>query len=186
MRPQKVNNTELVKGLLNVFRSKGYDGASLNDLAVASGLQKASLYHRFPNGKKEIAAAVLKYVNEGIHEGIYEVLTNTSVSVNNRLTKVLANINVFYEEGEANCILRSMTLDSGIKLFKNDIKDGMEKWINAFTFLGKEVGFNDTKAMQEARETLIIIQGSLLVSKALGNLTPFKEALSKIENIYKQ
>jgi len=56
MRPQKVNNTELVKGLLNVFRSKGYDGASLNDLAVASGLQKASLYHRFPNGKKEIAA----------------------------------------------------------------------------------------------------------------------------------
>lgn len=185
MRPKKVNQKKLLKGLLNVFRTKGYDGASLNDLAASSGLQKASLYHRFPEGKKEIAASVINFVDENIQKKIYEVLTDTSVSVAIRVEKVLKNIDLFYEGGEAGCILRSMTLDTGIHFFENEIKGCMQKWIDAFYFLGKEIGYTETKALQYAEETLMLVQGSLLVSKGIGSLTPFNKALKKIEYLYR-
>ena len=70
MRPQKVEDQALLLGLMAVLSAKGYDGASLNELAESSGLQKASLYHRFPAGKKEITSAVLNYVNEWVKKNI--------------------------------------------------------------------------------------------------------------------
>lgn len=185
MRPQKVNSSELLQGMLNVFRSKGYEGASLNDLATSSGLQKASLYHRFPNGKKEIATAVLNYVNEGLQKDLCKILADTTTPSNKRIIKVIENINSFYDGGKATCLLRSISLNTGMELFGTEIKDNMNEWINAFTNFGKEIGFSEATALENAKETLITIQGSLVVSKGLGDYTIFKKALSKIEHIYK-
>ena len=51
MRPSKISDEKVFQGLSDVFRRKGYDGASYSDLMKATGLVKASLYHRFPGGK---------------------------------------------------------------------------------------------------------------------------------------
>ena len=40
MRPQKVLDVEILKGLTKVFRSKGYEAASLKELSEATGLKK--------------------------------------------------------------------------------------------------------------------------------------------------
>ncbi len=186
MRPQKINDLELLDGMLNVFRSKGYEGTSLNDLAISSGLQKASLYHRFPKGKKQIASAVLNYANEALHKNIYEILSNNTIPTNQRILKVIENIDSFYEGGKTACILRSISLNTGIELFGSTIKSTMEEWINAFTTFGKEIGFNEELAIENAKETLIIIQGTLVVSRGVEDITIFKRGLSKIEQIYKK
>ena len=47
-RPQSVQDQDLMQRLSCVFRDVGYDGASLSILSEATGLKKASLYHRFP------------------------------------------------------------------------------------------------------------------------------------------
>ena len=52
MRPQKVQDTEMLQGLMAVLRSRGYDGASLKELSDSTGLKKASLYHRFPERRE--------------------------------------------------------------------------------------------------------------------------------------
>ena len=44
----KVNEDELLDRLTDVFRTYGYEGASLSKISEATGLQRASLYHRFP------------------------------------------------------------------------------------------------------------------------------------------
>ena len=56
----------LMKNIAEVFASRGYDGATLANLASAAGLSKASLYHHFPGGKPEMAAALL-------HQAIQEL-----------------------------------------------------------------------------------------------------------------
>ncbi len=47
---------ELITILDDVFRRRGYEGATLSVLSRACGLGKASLYHHFPGGKDEMAA----------------------------------------------------------------------------------------------------------------------------------
>src|SRR5213595_2938683 len=52
MRPAKISDERLFQGLSDVFRRKGYDGTSYSDVMKATGLVKASRYHRFPGGKQ--------------------------------------------------------------------------------------------------------------------------------------
>ena len=82
------------------FRTKGYNGASLNDLANSSGLQKASLYHRFPGGKKDIGLAVLNFVEVWKEQNIVAVIKNKDLKPSERLSTVIKNISSIYENGE--------------------------------------------------------------------------------------
>jgi AcrR family transcriptional regulator len=68
MRPAKVSDKQLFERLTDVFRRRGYDGASYADLMKATGLVKASLYHRFPGGKEEMVGAVQSEVDRHFAE----------------------------------------------------------------------------------------------------------------------
>lgn len=184
MRPQKVNDQDLLEGLMSVIRSKGYDGSSLNELAGSSGLQKASLYHRFPNGKKEITSVVLGYVEKWVADNILSLLSDTTIKPNERLKKVIINIDDLYGGGEKTCILRALTMDSNIELFGKQLNQIMTQWITGFSTLGIAFGLSDDDAKSKAEQTLILIQGSLIVSKAMSNLTPFQKTLASIKTMY--
>lgn len=185
MRPQKVEDKALLIGLMTVLSSKGYDGSSLNELAESSGLQKASLYHRFPAGKKQITTAVLNYVNEWIHTKIYLLLINQSIAPSERLNEAIENINSLYNDGDSICILRSLSMNTGIEIFGEQIKEAMQLWINGFTVLGNDFGYSDIVAVEKAYQVLINIQGSLIVSKGLNSTNSYKAAVKAIQNMYK-
>jgi len=54
---------EIISQSLRLFLEKGYDGASMSDIAAAVGIQKASLYAHY-TGKEEIFSAVFSDVLE--------------------------------------------------------------------------------------------------------------------------
>lgn len=54
----KVAKADIILAARELFREKGYAGASMQDLADRVGLRKASLYMRFPN-KEALVAEVL-------------------------------------------------------------------------------------------------------------------------------
>ena len=76
MRPQKISDQQLTLNMLEVLRARGFDGSSLNDLALAGGLKKASLYHRYPGGKEKLVASVLKHYTDEIKQEIFDVLSS--------------------------------------------------------------------------------------------------------------
>ncbi len=184
MRPQKVDQKEVLEGMMEVLRAKGYDGTTLNDLANASGLQKASLYHRFPGGKEEIARAVLEHSGEWLNVHLHQIIADEAKSPEEQLELVMANIQMLYRNGESICILRSLSMDNAIALVGKPIKTEMLKWINSFTQLGINFGFEPVVAERMAYEGLIKVQGSLVVAKGLGNNTAFQQALISIKNMY--
>ena len=186
MRPLKIEDQPLLEGLMSVLRSKGYDGSSLNELAGSSGLQKASLYHRFPGGKKEITFAVLNYANAWVHKNIYQLLSDQFVAPDERLAQVINKINILYDQGEAVCILRALSLDTGIDLFGDKIKESMQYWVAGFSALGVAFGFSEEVARNKAFQVLINIQGSLVVAKGLNSPETFQSALANIRTMYQQ
>jgi len=54
---------EILSQALRLFLEKGYDGASMSDIAAAVGIQKASLYAHY-SGKEDIFSAVFSDVLE--------------------------------------------------------------------------------------------------------------------------
>lgn len=184
MRPQKVLEEEVLKGLVRTFRSKGYEGSSLNDLAQATGLKKASLYHRFPEGKKEMATTVLNHMDQWVKDNIIAALTDEKFSASIRLKNGISQISVLYNNGNATCVFRSLSLEAGLELFGQQLKEGMLIWITAFKEIGLSLNFNPELAQQMAVDTLIEIQGSLIVSKCLKDYGILENTLKKIEKKY--
>lgn len=169
---------------MSVLRSKGYDGSSLNELAAACGLQKASLYHRYPGGKKDIALAVLQFVGQWTEDNIVAVVADQIKSPQARLQLVLKNVDAIYQSGQASCLMRALSMDSGLVLFGEDLKLSMERWIAAFTTLGLAFGLQKESARETALQVMIQIQGSLVVSKTMQSVLPFTKALVEIEAMY--
>lgn len=184
MRPQKIDNTALLERLSEVFRSKGYEGSSLNDLATSAGLKKASLYHRYPGGKEEIASAVLQFSDAWGKKHVNDILRDTEKPSRQRLEDVLQNIDILYAQGEKTCILRSLSTDTGIESLGELIQTTMNNWLSSFKFLAEEIGFTPEEATQKATQTLINIQGALVISKALNDKGIFKNALQNITTLY--
>lgn len=184
MRPQKVEHKKLMEGLLLVLRAKGYDGASLSDLATATGLKKASLYHRFPGGKQQMTEAVLEYVAQWVDHNVFAVLTDQQRPAHDRLQAALQSIDALYHRGKSICIFRALSTHTGLELFGQQIRTGMQKYIEAFTRLGTDLQLTTEQAQQAATQTLIDIQGALIVSKGLQQQELFGKTLEQISQRY--
>src|SRR5690606_27454940 len=182
MRPQKALDKEVISGLTKVFSSKGYEGASLQDLATAASLKKASLYHRFPNGKKEMADAVLAHLQAWVQENVFDILNDTHTKPEVRLKTAIENIGVLYDGGNRTCIFRALSMEAGMELFGQQIEDGMKVWIAVFEKIGLELKLSPKQAKEYALQTLIDIQGSLILARGLGNTGIFEKTLMNISN----
>ncbi|MER3318454.1 MAG: TetR/AcrR family transcriptional regulator [Allomuricauda sp.] len=186
MRPKKMEDKELIINLMSVLRKKGYEGSSLNQLADAAQLNKASLYHRFPGGKKEIADAALEFTYDWVKDHVYKLLIQRSIAPKERLNSVLKAIGEdLYKNGRDMCILRALSMDNSHEgLFGNKIKSSMSTWIDAFTVLGMDFGLSEKEATEKAVQVLVQIQGGLVVSEGLGSLEPFENVIQSLKNMY--
>lgn len=185
MAEATVSQEELITGFMEIFRKKGYEGASLGTLAEASGLRKSSLYHRFPGGKQQMATEVLNFTRQWVSVNITNILRETG-DPNFRLAKVLDNINFLYSGGKSACILKALSMDTGLDLFTRPIKAVFEDWIHSFTILAQDFGFDAGGAKLIAEDILIKVQGSLIVANGLGDQTIFNRTLQDIENSLKE
>ena len=179
----KVSQDELLMGLLEVFRKVGYEGASLEALASASGLKKSSLYHRFPGGKKQMATEVLKFAGQWVAANITGVLKSED-DPKKKLKKALKNIDKLYSGGEGDCILRALSMDSGLDLFSKLIHGAFNDWIDGFSRLALEFGYSIRASKKVSEDIVIKIQGSLIVANGTGNKSIFKRTLKEVENSF--
>ena len=184
MRPQKVQDIDIMNSLVKAFRSNGYEGTSLSELSKSTGLKKASLYHRFPGGKQEMASAVLNYIDEWVEQHIFKAFLDESTPPTERLVNGLEEIKKSYGNGNETCIFRALSIGQGLELFDLQIKNGMNKWITVFKELGNSLGFSNEEATKNAINTLIKIQGSLIVTKGINDLTIFETTLNEIKSTF--
>lgn len=182
MAEVKVSQDELMLGFLEVFRKVGYDGASLEALASASGLKKSSLYHRFPGGKKQMAIEMLKFAGQWVGTNITGILREDG-NPRKRLKSALKNIDQLYSGGQSACILRALSMDAGLDLFSQLIHGAFEDWINGFAKLAVDFGFSLKESKKIAEDVVIKIQGSLIVGRGTGNKSIFKRALKEVKNL---
>ncbi len=56
---RRTRQARIVSGTLSVYRSKGIEGITMDEIAKASGFGKATLYHYFPS-KEEVITTILE------------------------------------------------------------------------------------------------------------------------------
>ena len=99
-----MSKDEVLDRLMDAFRDRGYEGASLSELSAATGLTKSSLYHYFPGGKEEMAEQVLAHLDRRLVESVYKPLQSSQTPAK-KFAAMIDAIDAFYEGGRKACLL---------------------------------------------------------------------------------
>lgn len=183
-RTSKISDVELIERLAKVFKDYGYEGASMSILAKASGLQKASLYHRFSGGKEQMAQEVLKYMNMWISENIVIPLQDDdgTISAEDKVRHLLKTFDRLYQGGKESCLLNMLSHPINAKgPFSIPIKNAIRTLLKTIAQVVEKNGLSKKDAQDKAAHVLILLQGGLILARGTGTTKPFKDALTKIE-----
>ena len=94
----------ILEAAAQVFRQKGFHGASMQDIAEAVNLQKASLYHHV-SSKQEILLALLDRALELLFERI-SAISNQDVSADKKLGQMIrAYLQILAENTDLSAVL---------------------------------------------------------------------------------
>jgi AcrR family transcriptional regulator len=99
-----ITKDEVLDRLTRVFREAGYEAATLSRLSQATGLVKASLYHYFPGGKHDMAAAVLGRANSWLESQVLAPLAGVGTP-KERLEAMAVALDAYYSGGRDGCLL---------------------------------------------------------------------------------
>lgn len=96
----------LVDVALRVFRRRGYDGASMADIAEAAGIRKSSLYHHV-SGKEELLARGLHRALDSLGAAVADAESGAGPAVDRLRTLVRRTVEIMIDDlAEVTVLLR--------------------------------------------------------------------------------
>jgi len=179
MAIQKVADEVVIEKLMEIFRSVGYDGASMTELAAATGVKKGSLYHRYPGGKQAMAYAVLDHIADLNNSAMIKVFFS-SEPADDRLSMALRSIYDFYDGGKLACVLRALSHGADAGLFRNQIAAIFQNCVNGFMHLAADFGHDMNTSIRLAESTMTRIQGSLILAQTFQKPDLFQATLNEV------
>ncbi len=172
MATPSLTRTELLDRLYTTFSRYGYEGASMTRIAEATGLGKASLYHHFPEGKREMAAAVLEHVRAWYEESVFRPLAGVTPP-RVRLSNMLDALGQRYANGDVACLPALLAQTEERSMFSDSIGDLFRRLISCMTQTLSDAGLARDIAQRRARDGAVRIQGALSVARALNDTRIF-------------
>jgi AcrR family transcriptional regulator len=167
--------------LMDLFREKGFDGASLSDISDSTGLGKSSLYHHFPNGKEEIALQLLEHLEDQLEQALFAPL-RSKAQPRWKLNRMLDAIDAFYDGGKKACLLERLSASADATNFRTPLARTFKTWIDAVEALGVESGLSKALARSRAEDLVVRIEGALVVCAGTGDTRVFARTIQSLRN----
>ncbi len=186
MAKPKLDRKTLLRNSLSVFKTKGYNGTSMNDLAKANGLQKGSMYH-YIESKESLMLEVLNalrdhYVSKVFNKAFDETLQPYQRL--NELAKRAEEIFVF-EEGGDFLVNIGLETKNSVPAFTQVIKSFFQEWINTMKYLYSFV-LDEADAKEKAEFIVAEIEGSVLMMKLLDDVNYLQRTNERLLKEYKE
>ncbi|MFC4949780.1 TetR/AcrR family transcriptional regulator [Pseudonocardia sp. GCM10023141] len=180
-RPQTVHDDELFDRLAQVFRIAGFEGASLGALAQGAQLQRASLYHRFPDGKTQMAEAVMRRVRVLFEHAVEPMASDPDVTAG--VIETGRRLSTIYGDGELACVLDTLTLSGAPESVRAIAADVTNVWIGGMAGAAMRGGATPEAARIAAEDAFAQLEGGLVLGRLLGDPATFRRAIDALPRL---
>lgn len=171
----------LIDSMAKSLRSAGYHNTGLNQIVADSGAPKGSMYHYFPGGKVELAAAAIGHAAEQVAARIRETLQG-GLEPGAALEAV---IEFFAGELEASgfvkgCPVATVTLEEAATT--PQIRDACARAYRDWQAgLASYLAAQGVRDPESAAETFImLLEGALLLSRAQLSAEPLRRIKTRL------
>lgn len=180
---RKIEDGALIERLAQKFKDVGYEGASLSMFSQATGLTKSSLYHRFPHGKEQMAREVLNETRRLLDMHVLPML-RSELKPASKIDLFVNAVDQLYAGGKDSCLLNMLSPPRGqTNACGETINDTFHQLLAALAVVARQAGSADAEASHKAEQVLVEIQGALVVSRGMNDVTVFTRALARLPAI---
>ncbi len=172
--------SDAVAALAEVFRTHGYEGASLSVITAQTKMGKGSLYHFFPGGKEEMADAVLQEINSWFETRVFAALRDAS-DPGVAIEKMFAEVDGYFHSGRRVCLVGAFALGQERARFEQQISGYFRTWVDDLESCLVLTGRSRTQARDLAEDAVGGIQGALVLARSLDETEVFGRALSRLK-----
>lgn len=184
MKAANATRASLLRQLAEVFRARGYEGATLTQLAAAAGIGKASLYHHFPGGKAEMAEVLLRDAVADLQRKAFAGL-DSDEPAGGRLQRFLAGFAGYLEDAGGQCLLAVLALGSAGERHGALIQGTFQDWRESLARAFEELGQKPKRARRSATELLDQIYGAQITGQLLGDPRHVPRTLKRLARRFK-
>lgn len=171
---------QVLPKLREVFREHGYEGTSLSVITEQTGLGKSSIYHHFPNGKIEMAEAVLDDIGYWFEEYVFKPLRECEDAIAG-IKLMFKEVNRYFDSGNRICLVGAFALDNTREQFPEKVKDYFKAWVDALSIALKQRSITHADAKVLAEDAVLTIQGALVLARSQDDVKIFTRALKRLE-----
>lgn len=168
----------LLPKLGEVFRTYGYEGASLTLITAATGLGKGSLYHLFPGGKAQMAKEVLAEIDGWFEREVFAPLRDGDAK--SGIAHMFKAVDDYFRSGRRVCLVGVFALGAARDEFADAVHGYFAAWHKALMSALMRAGHSRGEATELSEDILAGIQGALVLARAADDSRIFSRALKRM------
>ncbi|MGE5698000.1 MAG: TetR/AcrR family transcriptional regulator [Candidatus Sericytochromatia bacterium] len=183
-RPDR-SRAALIDTAAILFRRQGYAATGLNQILDEAGVKAGSLYHHFPGGKQELAAAVVSSAGEQIESVLRAALAGDAevIAVVDRWLDMLAEgLAADWRDG---CPVEPIATESvhASELVRRAAARAFDSWCAAIAERLQADGWSPDRAAETALAVVSIIEGALVLSRTKGDAAALSSAKAAVRAV---
>jgi len=173
------SRASMVRSAASLIRSRGVNATSFSDVLADSGAPRGSIYHHFPDGKRQLAEDAIQSTSERLLAHLRAGSPTSPSDVLERFIAMWRQV-VVASAGSAGCVVAGVAIDTvpGEKELMEVVRATFRLWVAALAEELEAAGVPSARATPIAMATLAAMEGALILCRAEGNVRPL-EAVAK-------
>ena len=175
------SRSKMVEAAAALIGSRGVNAASFSEVLDASGAPRGSIYHHFPEGKSQLAAAAVNWTSGRVLAFQRGYEGKSARGVLERFIGMWRRV-VETSHGQAGCVVAGVAIDSvaADTALLDLVRATFRDWVALLAGQLAERGVEAGRAEALATMTVAGMEGALILCRAEGNVAPLDTVAAQL------
>jgi TetR/AcrR family transcriptional repressor of lmrAB and yxaGH operons len=161
---------KMVQSAASLIGKRGMNATSFSDVLADSGAPRGSIYHHFPEGKRQLTECAMRLTSDQILAHMQASTATSAHGVVRHFMSLFRQV-VVASGGSAGCAIAGVTIDVADN--EDDLlvvaRDAFQSWVSVLAAQLESTGVPTTRAYGVAMISIASVEGGLILCRAEGS-----------------
>jgi AcrR family transcriptional regulator len=166
---------KMIQSAASLIGQRGMNATSFSDVLADSGAPRGSIYHHFPEGKRQLSECAMRLTSDQVLAYMRAGTETTSQGVLRHFMALFRQV-VVASRGTAGCAIAGVTID--VTEDEDDLlsvaRDAFHAWVSLLASQLEDTGVSARKAHGVAVISVAGVEGGLILCRAEGSDEPLR------------
>jgi AcrR family transcriptional regulator len=175
------SRAKMVRSAASLISEHGVSATSFSEVLADSGAPRGSIYHHFPEGKKQLTEAAMSLTSERMMDYLRSGSGTTPLGVFDHFVAIWRLV-VVSSKGASGCAIAGVAVDSDLESvdLMKAARDIFRSWASLFAEQLIAVGVASAQAQNIALTSLATMEGALILCRVEASVEPLDVAAAQL------